>query len=114
MDGTPIYDIKPYIPYADCHPEATGSFTESSKDHHLKVDFPPELLEKIPLESQEALLEVLADDPRPGYQHDPQRSYGMPFGKNDIHFRVEGDTLSVYEVTKFVKKQQKSSDACEK
>lgn len=114
MDGTPIYDIKPYIPYADCHPEATGSFTENSKDHHLNVDFPPELLKKIPPESQEALLEVLADDPRPGYQHDPQRSYGMPFGENDIHFRVEGDILSVYEVTKFVKKQRKSSDACEK
>ena len=63
MNGTPIFDIKPYIPYADCHPEATGSFTEYSKDHHLKVEFPQELLERIPGESREALIAVLADDP---------------------------------------------------
>lgn len=114
MNGTPIYDIKPYIPYADCHPEASGSFTEGSKDHHLRVDFPPELLEKIPPESRDALLAVLADDPRPGYQHDPTRSYGMPFGKMDVHFRVDGDTLSVHDVTEFVKKHQKPSKDCEK
>ena len=76
MNGTPIFDIKPYIPYADCHPEATGSFTEYSKDHHLKVEFPQELLERIPGESREALIAVLADDPRPAYQNDPERSYG--------------------------------------
>ena len=114
MNGTPIFDIKPYIPYADCHPEATGSFTEYSKDHHLKVEFPQELLERIPEESREALIAVLADDPRPAYQNDPERSYGMPFGEKDIHFRVDGDILRVYNVTEFVKKQQESSADCGK
>ena len=114
MNGTPIFDIKPYIPYADCHPEATGSFTEYSKDHHLNVEFPKELLERIPRESREALIAVLADDPRPAYQNDPERSYGMPFGEKDIHFRVDGDILRVYNVTEFVKKQQESSADCGK
>ena len=114
MNGTPIFDIKPYIPYADCHPEATGSFTEYSKDHHLNVEFPQELLERIPEESREALIAVLADDPRPAYQNDPERSYGMPFGEKDIHFRVDGDILRVYNVTEFVKKQQESSADCGK
>ena len=113
MNGTPIFDIKPYIPYADCHPEATGSFTEYSKDHHLNVEFPQELLERIPGESREALIAVLAD-PRPAYQNDPERSYGMPFGEKDIHFRVDGDILRVYNVTEFVKKQQESSADCGK
>lgn len=67
MNGTPIFDIKPYIPYADCHPEATGSFAEFVRDYHLNVEFPPHLLEKIPPESREALMAVLADDPRPAY-----------------------------------------------
>ena len=114
MNGTPIFDIKPYIPYADCHPEATGSFTEYSKDHHLNVEFPPELLEKIPEESREAVIEVLADDPRPAYQNDPARSYGMPFGEKDIHFRVDGNILRVHDVTDFVKKQPESAADCEK
>ena len=114
MNGTPIFDIKPYIPYADCHPEATGSFTEYSKDYHLNVEFPQELLERIPGESREALIAVLADDPRPAYQNDPERSYGMPFGEKDIHFQVDGDILRVYNVTEFVKKQQESSADCGK
>lgn len=114
MNGTPIFDIKPYIPYADCHPEATGSFSEFSKDYHLNVEFPSQLLEKIPLESREALMAVLADDPRPAYQNDPERSYGMPFGDKDIHFRVNGDTLRVHDVTDFVKKQQEAAADCEK
>ena len=114
MNGTPIFDIKPYIPYADCHPEATGSFTEYSKDHYLNVEFPPELLEKIPEESREAVIEVLADNPRPAYQNDPTRSYGMPFGEKDIHFRVDGDILRVHDVTDFVKKQPESAADCEK
>ena len=73
-----------------------------------------DLLERIPGESREALIAVLADDPRPAYQNDPERSYGMPFGEKDIHFRVEGDILRVYNVTEFVKKQQESSADCGK
>ena len=89
-------------------------FTEYSKDHHLNVEFPKELLERIPRESRETLIAVLADDPRPAYQNDPERSYGMPFGEKDIHFRVDGDILRVYNVTDFVKKQQESPADCGK
>lgn len=100
MDGTPVFDIKPYIPM-DCHPDATGGFTDFIKDHQLKVNFPPELLEKIPCSKRESLLSVLANDPRPGYQKDPERIYGMPFGTQDIHFRVSDDTLTVLSITPF-------------
>ncbi len=100
MDGTPVFDIKPYIPM-DCHPDAAGGFTNLIKDHQLKVNFPPELLEKIPYSKRESLLAVLANDPRPGYQKDPQRIYGMPFGTQDIHFRVVEDTLTVLSITVF-------------
>lgn len=81
MDGTPIFDIKPYLPEFDAHTDARGGFTESIEDHRLEVLFPEELLMQIPEESRENLLRVLANDPRPGYQKDPERSYGMPFGK---------------------------------
>ncbi len=104
MDRTPIYDIKPYIPYADCHPEALGGFAENIKDYRLHVEFPQELLNRIPEEKRAALLEVLSEDPRPAYQHDPGREYGMPFGTKDIHFRVDGSILTVYDVTEFQKK----------
>jgi hypothetical protein len=100
MDGTPIYDVKPYI-FTDSHPDARGGFTETTKDYRLTVEFPQELLEKIPEESREALQAVLADDPRPAYQKDPDRIYGMPFGKQDIHFRVEEDRLIVCGITDF-------------
>jgi tRNA-Thr(GGU) m(6)t(6)A37 methyltransferase TsaA len=100
MDGTPIYDVKPYI-FTDSHPDARGGFTETTKDYRLTVEFPQELLEKIPEESREALQAVLADDPRPAYQKDPERIYGMPFGKQDIHFRVEEDRLIVCGITDF-------------
>lgn len=99
MDGTPIYDVKPYLAYVDSHPEATGGFTDRIQDHKLKVEFPEELLVKIPVEKREALLAVLADDPRPGYQKDPDRKYGMAFGKWDIHFQVKEETLQVFDVT---------------
>lgn len=98
MNGTPIYDIKPYLPYVDSHPGATGGFTDSITDHRLQVIFPEELLEKIPENRQEALREVLANDPRPGYQKDPERIYKMPFGDQDIHFRVDNNTLIVCAV----------------
>lgn len=98
MDGTPIFDIKPYIPYADCQPDATGGFTDTAKDFLLDVEFPPELLSRIPQDRRAALLGVLSHDPRPSYQHSPQRVYGMAFGDFDVRFRVEGSTLHVVDV----------------
>ena len=98
MDGTPIFDIKPYIPYADCQPEASGGFTDTAKDFLLDVEFPQELLSCIPEDRRAALLGVLSHDPRPSYQHSPQRIYGMAFGAFDVRFRVEGSTLYVVDV----------------
>lgn len=98
MDGTPIYDIKPYLAYVDSHSEAAGGFTDQIQDHKLKVEFPEELLKKIPVEKREALLAVLANDPRPGYQKDPERKYGMSFGSWDIQFKVDGEQLWVLNV----------------
>ena len=94
MDGTPIYDVKPYLPYADAHPEARGGFAPSPKET-LAVDCPPELLAALPEGQREALLGVLAQDPRPQYQHDPERVYGMSFGGWDVKFRVRGERLEV-------------------
>lgn len=98
MDKTPIYDIKPYLPYTDSHPEAMGGFTESLADRGLEVDFPKELIQLIPEERREAVLAVLAHDPRPSYQNDPQRIYGLEFAGFDIRFTVQGRVLSVCEV----------------
>ncbi len=101
MDGTPIYDIKPYLPYVDSHPEAAGGFTDGIVYEKLKVIFPKELLLKIPKEHREVINEVLASDPRPGYHRDPQRIYGLAFGEKDVRFRVEENVLTVCEVTDF-------------
>lgn len=98
MDGTPIYDIKPYIPYADCHPDAAAGFTGQVEMQPLRVEFPAPLLEKIPLEKRDALTGVLAQDPRPRYQTSPERVYGLEFGGFDIRFTVDSDTLTVREV----------------
>ena len=98
MDGTPIYDIKPYLPYADAHPEARGGFAPSPKET-VAVDCPPELLTALPEGQREALLGVLAQDPRPQYQHDPERVYGMSFGGWDVKFRVCGERLEVLSLT---------------
>ncbi|MBE6985473.1 MAG: tRNA (N6-threonylcarbamoyladenosine(37)-N6)-methyltransferase TrmO [Ruminococcaceae bacterium] len=98
MDGTPIYDIKPYIPYADAHPEATGGFTENADDFLLQVSFPEALLAKVPQNRRKALLSVLAHDPRPSYQDDPERIYGMEFAGVDVRFTVRDKTLTVCEV----------------
>ena len=106
MDGTPIYDIKPYLAYVDSHPEAAGGFTDQIRDHKLKVEFPQELLEKISEEKRTALLAVLANDPRPGYQKDPERKYGMSFGQWDIHFKVDGEQLKVLAVEPVFRKKQ--------
>ena len=101
LDGTPIYDVKPYLPYADCHPEATGGFAQEVMGHRLEVAFPEELLALVPPENREALREVLAQDPRPGYQHnEPDRRYGVAFAGLDVRFTVEGDVLLVREVVR--------------
>ncbi|WP_407397291.1 tRNA (N6-threonylcarbamoyladenosine(37)-N6)-methyltransferase TrmO [Anaerovibrio sp.] len=98
MDGTPILDIKPYIPYADSHPEATEGFRSGGWNRMLEVDIPPKLLEKVPVEQREALLGVLQNDPRPSYHHDPERVYGFPFGKMEIKFSVNDKKLKVIHV----------------
>ena len=99
MDGTPIYDIKPYAPYADCHPEALGGFASTRPDV-IPVEFPEALLALIPKEKRAGLTGVLAHDPRPRYQTDEERIYGMDFGGFNVKFRVAGGTLTVTEVTK--------------
>ena len=100
MDGTPIFDIKPYIPYGDCHPEATGGFTDTAGDFLLKVNFPQELLKKLPEDKQEAAAAVLSHDPRPSYQRKPDRIYGLTFAGFDIRFQVKDDVLTVFDVIK--------------
>ena len=98
MDGTPIFDIKPYIPYADAHPEAVGGFTDQADQFLLEVDFPEELLKKFPAVKQQAAIDVLSHDPRPSYQRDPERIYGLNFGGFDIRFKVVDNQLTVTEV----------------
>lgn len=98
LDGTPIFDIKPYIPYADCHPEATGGFTDSAGDFLLSVDFPPNLLNRLPAGKREAAAAVLSHDPRPSYQRTPGRVYGLSFAGYDIRFTVEEIHLQVLDV----------------
>ena len=100
MDGTPIFDIKPYIPYGDCHPEATGGFTDTAGEFLLQVDFPAHLLAKLPEEKREAAIGVLSHDPRPSYQRKPDRIYGLTFAGFDIRFSVKDDNLSVVDVMK--------------
>lgn len=98
MDGTPIFDIKPYIPYADSFPDALGGFTDNAGQFLLDVDFPTQLLQILPEDKRSAAIEVLSHDPRPSYQRDPTRIYGLPFAGFDIRFRVNGNTLNVIEV----------------
>ncbi|MBE6958823.1 MAG: tRNA (N6-threonylcarbamoyladenosine(37)-N6)-methyltransferase TrmO [Ruminococcaceae bacterium] len=98
MDGTPIFDIKPYIPYSDCHPEAAGGFTDAAGDFLLAVHFPDHLLAKLPAEKRGAAVGVLSHDPRPSYQRKPGRVYGLTFAGFDIRFTVEENTLTVVDV----------------
>jgi len=100
MDGTPILDIKPYIPYSDAHPDALSGFTANAADFLLDVHFPAELLNILPEDKQAAAMDVLSHDPRPSYHNDPARIYGLPFGGYDIRFTVNEKTLTVKEVTK--------------
>lgn len=100
LDGTPIIDIKPYLPYVDSHPEATGGFALQEKEGSLKVIFPEELLGIIPENKQDALRAVLKQDPRPQYQNDPERIYGLEFAGFDVRFRIVDDVLTVIEIEK--------------
>lgn len=97
-DGTPILDIKPYLPFTDSHPDAVGGFSDPVREKELRVEISPELLEKVPENKRDALQKVLAHDPRPSYQHDPERVYGMAFAGMEVKFRVDGDLLTVAAV----------------
>lgn len=98
LDGTPIFDIKPYLPYADCRPEATGGFTDQAGAFLLEVECPPALLEPLPEDRRKALLAVLRHDPRPSYQKAPDRVYGMEFAGFDVKFQVRENHLTVLSV----------------
>ena len=99
MNGTPIYDIKPYLPHIDSHPDARGGFAVPAAEHRLKVVFPEQWLEKVPEQLRDGLTEVLAQDPRPSYQHDPERVYGFGFARLEVKFTVDADVLTVCGVT---------------
>ncbi len=98
LDGTPIFDIKPYLPYADAIPDAVGGFASSAPAEKLSVQLPSSMLEQIPPQKRAALRELLALDPRPSYQEQPDRVYGMRFGGFQIRFRVDGSELTVLSV----------------
>ena len=98
MDGTPIFDIKPYIPYSDCKPDASGGFTDQAADFLLTVDFPEELLGKLPEQKREAAIGVLSHDPRPSYQKNEERVYGLTFAGFNIRFMVRDKLLTVLAV----------------
>ena len=98
LDGTPIYDIKPYLAFTDSHPDAVGGFADPVKEYSLNVIFCKELLSKIPIPKQNALLKILEHDPRPSYQDDPEREYGMKFSDYEIFFKVSENTLTVTRI----------------
>lgn len=98
MDGTPIFDIKPYVPYSDCHPDATGGFTASAGAFILEVSIPDVLLNKVDADKREALIGVLSHDPRPSYQKDTDRIYGLSFANYNIRFTVKDKRLTVVEI----------------
>lgn len=98
MDGTPIYDIKPYLPYADSIPDAAGGFTQTLADRTLEVEFDSLLLDRIPADKRETLIQVLSGDPRPSYQNNPERVYGFVFAGFEVKFTVSDRKLTVTEV----------------
>lgn len=99
MNGTPVYDIKPYLPYVDSIPDASNGWALAEHSGSLRVEFPEELLRLIPEEKRSGLIELLSQDPRPQYQNDPERVYTFAFGKREISFRVDGKTLVVEQLT---------------
>ena len=98
LDGTPIFDVKPYVPLTDCRPDAAGGFSDEHREDRLEVEFPPELAGKVPAEKLSGLLGVLAGDPRPSYHSDPGRVYGMSFAGMEVKFTVDGGILRVRAV----------------
>ena len=100
MDGTPIFDIKPYIPYSDCHTQATGGFTDTAEDFLLTVNIPEALLGIVPKNKRSALIGILSHDPRPSYKKDGDKTYGLSFAGFDIRFSVDQKVLTVHEITK--------------
>ncbi len=98
MNGTPIFDIKPYVPYADCRPDAAGGFSVDAEEYALRVVCPAELLERIEPPKRAALLGTLRCDPRPSYQNDSERVYKMTFGRHTVCFSVDGDRLTVTDI----------------
>lgn len=98
LDGTPIYDIKPYVAYSDCHTDAVSGFADPVQNYALDVVFCKDLLSKIDISKQNALIKILEQDPRPSYQNDPDREYGMKFASYEIFFKVDGNTLIVTRV----------------
>ena len=98
MDGTPIFDIKPYIPYSDCHTDAVGGFTQTADDFLLTVDIADDLLAKVPIEKREALIGVLSHDPRPSYQKDSDRIYGLEFSSMNVRFQIADGKLTVIQI----------------
>lgn len=106
LNGTPIYDIKPYIRYTDSHPDALSGFADEVADYELEVDFPGELLRILPEDKRAAAVEILRQDPRPAYQNDPERRYGTAFAGYDIRFHVKDSRLSVCEVVPYRKKEK--------
>lgn len=102
MDGTPILDVKPYLPYTDSHPDAKGGFADPVRDYHLDVVFPEEWLCQVPERLRIPVMGLLAQDPRPSYQNDPNRVYGVAFGGYDFRFRVNENVLTICEVEKLV------------
>lgn len=99
LDGTPIYDIKPYIPYADCHPDAKGSYADREQFHALSVEYDEEIINIVPENKRQALICCLSDDPRPAY-HNDTREYTMSFAGFDVHFYVDNDTLYITKIDK--------------
>ena len=98
MDGTPIYDIKPYLPHTESIPDAKGGFAIPASEHSLQVECDEEILDIIPSEKRDALIAVLSEDPRPSYQNDPEREYGFPFAGFEVKFKVDGNTLKITEI----------------
>lgn len=106
LDGTPIYDIKPYLPYTDSHPEAGSGFAGEVFAHHMRVEIADDLLAKIPEDKREAVLEMLAQDPRPGYQRSQERIYGMEYGRMNLRFQGDENRIRVLEVQKLAEESK--------